>query len=85
MEMIKLKVYLKIYIDGFVLYNKTYISDCNSLNEAKARFTQTFFEGNREYIELDNLDNKPVIIRVSAINAFEISEYSFPTAISMEC
>ena len=82
--MIKLKVYLKIYINGFVLYNKTYISDCNSLNEAKARFTQTFFEGNREYIELDNLDNKPVIIRVSAINAFEISEYSFPTAISME-
>ena len=85
MEMIKLKVYLKIYIDGFILYNKTYISDCNSLNEAKARFTQTFFEGNRTYIELDNLDNKPVIIRVSAINAFEISEYSFPTAISMEC
>ena len=85
MEMIKLKVYLKIYIDGFVLYNKTYISDCDSLNEAKARFTKTFFEGNREYIELDNLDNKPVIIRVSAINAFEISEYSFPTAISMEC
>ena len=84
MEMIKLKVYLKIYINGFVLYNKTYISDCDSLNEAKSRFTKTFFEGNREYIELDNLDNKPVIIRVSAINAFEISEYSFPTAISME-
>ena len=85
MEMIKLKVYLKIYIDGFILYNKTYISDCDSLNEAKARFAQTFFEGNREYIELDNLDNKPVIIRLSSINAFEISEYSFPTAISMEC
>ena len=83
--MIKLKVYLKIYINGFVLYNKTYISDCNSLNEAKARFTQTFFEGNREYIELDNLDGKPVIIRLSSINAFEISEYSFPTAISIEC
>ena len=78
-------VYLKIYIDGFILYSKTYISDCNSLNEAKARFTQTFFEGNREYIELDNLDSKPVIIRLSSINAFEISEYSFPTAISMEC
>ena len=85
MEMIKLNVYLKIYIDGFILYNKTYISDCDSLNEAKARFTQTFFNSEREYIELDNLDNKPVIIRVSAINAFEISEYSFPTAISMEC
>ena len=83
--MIKLKIYLKIYINGFVLYNKTYISDCDSLNEAKARFIKTFFEGNREYIELDNLDGKPVIIRVSAINAFEISEYSFPTAISMEC
>ena len=83
--MIKLKVYLKIYIDGFILYNKTYISDCDSLNEAKARFAQTFFEGNREYIELDNLDSKPVIIRLSSINAFEISEYSFPTAISMEC
>ena len=78
-------VYLKIYINGFVLYNKTYISDCDSLNEAKARFTQTFFNSEREYIELDNLDSKPVIIRVSAINAFEISEYSFPTAISMEC
>ena len=78
-------VYLKIYINGFVLYNKTYISDCDSLNEAKSRFTKTFFEGNREYIELDNLDGKPVIIRVSSINAFEISEYSFPTAISMEC
>ena len=85
MEMIKLNVYLKIYIDGFILYNKTYISDCDSLNEAKARFTQTFFEGNREYIELDNLDSKPVIIRLSSINAFEISEYSFPTAISIEC
>ena len=85
MEMIKLKVYLKIYIDGFILYSKMYIDDCDSLNEAKSRFTKTFFEGNREYIELDNLDNKPVIIRVSAINAFEISEYSFPTAISMEC
>ena len=83
--MIKLKVYLKIYINGFVLYNKTYISDCNSLNEAKARFTQTFFNSEREYIELDNLDSKPVIIRLSSINAFEISEYSFPTAISMEC
>lgn len=85
MEMIKLKVYLKIYIDGFILYNKTYISDCDSLNEAKARFTQTFFNSEREYIELDNLDSKPVIIRLSSINAFEISEYSFPTAISMEC
>ena len=83
--MIKLKVYLKIYIDGFILYNKTYISDCDSLNEAKARFTQTFFNSEREYIELDNLDGKPVIIRLSSINAFEISEYSFPTAISMEC
>ena len=83
--MIKLNVYLKIYIDGFVLYNKTYISDCNSLDEAKSRFTKTFFDGNRAYIELDNLDNKPVIIRLSSINAFEISEYSFPTAISMEC
>lgn len=62
-----------------------YISDCNSLDEAKSRFAKTFFESSREYIELDNLDNKPVIIRVSAINAFEISEYSFPTAISMEC
>ena len=62
-----------------------YIDDCDSLNEAKSRFTKTFFEGNREYIELDNLDNKPVIIRLSSINAFEISEYSFPTAISMEC
>ena len=61
-----------------------YIDDCDSLNEAKSRFTKTFFEGNREYIELDNLDNKPVIIRLSSINAFEISEYSFPTAISME-
>ena len=62
-----------------------YIDDCDSLNEAKSRFTKTFFEGNREYIELDNLDSKPVIIRLSSINAFEISEYSFPTAISMEC
>lgn len=62
-----------------------YIDDCDSLNEAKSRFTKTFFNSEREYIELDNLDNKPVIIRVSAINAFEISEYSFPTAISMEC
>ena len=78
-------VYLKIYIDGFILYSKMYIDDCNSLNEVKARFTKTFFEGNREYIELDNLDGKPVIIRLSSINAFEISEYSFPTAISMEC
>ena len=85
MEMIKLKVYLKIYIDGFILYSKMYIDDCDSLNEAKARFTQTFFNSEREYIELDNLDNKPVIIRLSSINAFEISEYSFPTAISMEC
>ena len=83
--MIKLKVYLKIYIDGFILYSKMYIDDCDSLNEAKSRFTKTFFEGNREYIELDNLDGKPVIIRLSSINAFEISEYSFPTAISMEC
>lgn len=80
-----MNVYLKIYIDGFVLYSKMYISDCNSLDEAKSRFAKTFFESSREYIELDNLDNKPVIIRVSAINAFEISEYSFPTAISMEC
>ena len=85
MEMIKLKVYLKIYIDGFILYSKMYIDDCDSLNEAKSRFTKTFFEGNREYIELDNLDGKPVIIRLSSINAFEISTYSFPTAISMEC
>ena len=85
MEMIKLNVYLKIYIDGFILYSKTYISDCNSLDEAKSRFTKTFFESSREYIELDNLDGKPVIIRLSSINAFEISEYSFPTAISMEC
>ena len=84
MEMIKLKVYLKIYIDGFILYSKMYIDDCDSLSEAKSRFTKTFFEGNREYIELDDLDGKPVIIRVSSINAFEISEYSFPTAISME-
>ena len=61
-----------------------YIDDCDSLNEAKSRFTKTFFEGNREYIELDNLDSKPVIIRVSSINAFEISTYSFPTAISIE-
>ena len=83
--MIKLKVYLKIYIDGFILYSKMYIDDCDSLNEAKARFTQTFFNSEREYIELDNLDGKPVIIRLSSINAFEISEYSFPTAISMEC
>ena len=79
-----MKVYLKIYIDGFILYSKMYIDDCDSLNEAKARFTKTFFEGNREYIELDNLDSKPVIIRVSSINAFEISTYSFPTAISIE-
>ena len=85
MEMIKLKVYLKIYIDGFILYSKMYIDDCFTLSEAKSRFTKTFFEGNREYIELDNLDGKPVIIRLSSINAFEISEYSFPTAISMEC
>ena len=77
-------VYLKIYIDGFILYNKTYISDCDSLSEAKARFTKTFFDSEREYIELDNLDNKPVIIRLSSINAFEISTYSFPTAISIE-
>ena len=62
-----------------------YIDDCDSLNEAKSRFTKTFFFFFCEYIELDNLDNKPVIITVSAINAFEISEYSFPTAISMEC
>ena len=61
-----------------------YIDDCCSLDEAKLRFTKTFFEGNREYIELDNLDGKPVVIRVSAINAFEVSTYSFPTAISME-
>ena len=81
MEMIKLKVYLKIYIDGFILYSKTYIPDCNSLDEAKSRFTKTFFDGNRAYIELDNLDGKPVVIRVSAINAFEVSTYSFPTAI----
>ncbi len=80
-----MKVYLKIYIDGFILYSKMYIPDCDSLNEAKARFTQTFFNSEREYIELDNLDGKPVIIRLSSINAFEISEYSFPTAISMEC
>ena len=79
-----MNVYLKIYIDGFILYNKTYISDCNSLDEAKSRFTKTFFESSREYIELDNLDSKPVIIRLSSINAFEISTYSFPTATSME-
>lgn len=84
MEMIKLNVYLKIYIDGFIMYSKMYIDDCATLNEAKSRFTKTFFEGNREYIELDNLDGKPIIIRVSAINAFEVSTYSFPTAISME-
>lgn len=77
-------VYLKIYIDGFILYSKTYISDCDSLSEAKSRFTKTFFDSEREYIELDNLDNKPVIIRLSSINAFEISTYSFPTAISIE-
>ena len=77
-------VYLKIYIDGFILYSKMYIDDCDSLNEAKARFTQTFFNSEREYIELDNLDSKPVIIRLSSINAFEISTYSFPTAISIE-
>ena len=77
-------VYLKIYIDGFILYSKMYIDDCDSLSEAKARFAKTFFEGNREYIELDNLDGKPVIIRLSSINAFEISTYSFPTATSME-
>ena len=59
-----MNVYLKIYIDGFILYNKTYISDCDSLSEAKSRFAKTFFEGNREYIELDNLDSKPVIIRL---------------------
>ena len=84
MEVIKLNVYLKIYIDGFILYSKTYIDDCDSLNEAKARFTQTFFNSEREYIELDNLDNKPIIIRLSSINACEISTYSFPTATSME-
>ena len=77
-------VYLKIYIDGFILYSKTYISGCCSLDEAKSRFTKTFFDSEREYIELDNLDNKPVIIRLSSINAFEISTYSFPTAISIE-
>ena len=77
-------VYLKIYIDGFILYSKMYISDCDSLSEAKSRFTKTFFDSEREYIELDNLDNKPVIIRLSSINAFEISTYSFPTAISIE-
>lgn len=81
MEMIKLNVYLKIYIDGFIMYSKMYIDDCATLNEAKSRFTKTFFDGNREYIELDNLDGKPIIIRVSAINAFEVSTYSFPTAI----
>lgn len=79
-----MNVYLKIYIDGFILYSKMYIDDCDSLNEAKARFTQTFFNSEREYIELDNLDSKPVIIRLSSINAFEISTYSFPTATSME-
>lgn len=83
--MINLNVYLKIYIDGFILYSKTYIDNCNTLSEAKLRFTKSFFESNLEYIELDNLDGKPVVIRVSAINAFEVSEYSFPTAISMEC
>ena len=62
-----------------------YIDDCDSLNEAKARFTKTFFEGNRDSIAFPNLDSKPVIIKLSSINAFEISEYSFPTAISMEC
>lgn len=82
--MIKLKVYLKIYIDGFIMYSKMYIDDCETLSDAKSRFTKTFFEGNREYIELDNLDGKPIIIRVSSINAFEISTYSFPTAISIE-
>ena len=82
--MIKLNIYLKIYIDGFILYSKTYISGCCSLDEAKSRFTKSFFESSREYIELDNLDGKPVVIRVSAINAFEVSTYSFPTAISME-
>lgn len=61
-----------------------YISDCNSLDEAKSRFAKTFFDSEREYIELDNLDSKPVIIRLSSINAFEISTYSFPTAISIE-
>lgn len=76
-----MKVYLKIYIDGFILYSKTYIDDCATLNEAKSRFTKSFFESNLEYIELDNLDGKPIIIRVSAINAFEVSTYSFPTAI----
>lgn len=82
--MIKLNVYLKIYIDGFIMYSKMYIDDCETLSDAKSRFTKTFFEGNREYIELDNLDGKPIIIRVSSINAFEISTYSFPTAISIE-
>lgn len=62
-----------------------YIDDCFTLGDAKSRFTKTFFDSEREYIELDNLDSKPVIIRLSSINAFEISEYSFPTAISMEC
>lgn len=79
-----MNVYLKIYIDGFILYSKMYIDDCDSLNEAKARFTKTFFDSEREYIELDNLDSKPIIIRLSSINAFEISTYSFPTATSME-
>lgn len=74
-------VYLKIYIDGFILYSKMYIDDCTTLNEAKSRFSKSFFESNRAYIELDNLDGKPVVIRVSAINAFEVSTYSFPTAI----
>ena len=78
--MINLNVYLKIYIDGFILYSKTYIDNCNTLSEAKLRFTKSFFESNLEYIELDNLNGQPVVIRLSAINAFEVSTYSFPTA-----
>lgn len=81
MEMIKLNVYLKIYIDGFIMYSKMYIDDCETLSDAKSRFSKSFFESSREYIELDNLNGQPVVIKLSAINAFEVSTYSFPTAI----
>lgn len=74
-------VYLKIYIDGFIMYSKMYIDDCETLSDAKSRFSKSFFESSREYIELDNLNGQPVVIKLSAINAFEVSTYSFPTAI----
>ena len=63
------------------MYSKMYIDDCETLSDAKSRFSKSFFESSREYIELDNLNGQPVVIKLSAINAFEVSTYSFPTAI----